>query len=1154
MTPPPVALVARAPPPDRPQTHNTEINATQLDLVGEVLDPRDTGVMDMLVFATHLSASARRLESALHTKLFASVEAHGGIGFFSGYAQAESRLLSYNAMMMLCDDLETGITSEELVLLFSSLDASDSGHIPLDVLVYSMVAAWSATTARIWMHVRKSPLGQLRGEQAARVLTMGKSWVAYPEFAAGLAEHGIELPDEDLLLLLVQLGSSIDGVVHAADFANQMDHEMALALHGAYAKIEAVLGNEGVTMDEALQKLDERGAGMITHHQLVEFLHTLDIGLPNEDLTLVLARLDPRNEGKIEVAGFKADVAAHSAAEVAWAKTSDALGPSGGAQLSAFVGDGSALATPALLAALRQLGIDLSDGEFECVLRDLDPRGTRYAKVEAVVLLVRAHRERVTHTVWLKVLADVASGADALQAVAEAPPYAKAVFSYEQLLAGLVTAKKIKLSESEVRTLLLALDPSDTGSVRAGSLEHEVQRAKAAARGGDYKEVVGSARVNVMQTLEAAQKELQTLNAKPLHSEGEKLRVGELTQHVKLLEAIIRNHNKWQKEVAVLSGKPKPDAMERSRLEEVQRHLRQTLEAIKQSCMLQGELTSMTAKGALSEAERAKMAAMRNQARDLSDQIGRVLKLQTDLGMLNTKAIAKSGLTEAEAARRVTLRENLEPVAAEVRVADRRRAETQEEATKRAGDEAKAKRLRVEQLWKELSLHMRRRDISAKKLYRQFDESGSGELSYWEFFKGVQSIGISFDEEDTDLLMADVDVAGAGVVPYDAFYGKLKALDPAKIAKAKAAKEAKEAAAAAAPADGAGGILEMIFGGTAPAAEEETKEEPSEEEEEEEDAVVAAKGANLLEAGTPVMAQHSTGDYFRATVVKDNGNGTCDVQFVLASLGRDAAKSKKVIRSLAQEEELRALWLEVSRAVGRRGAAELRTKADFAGLLSHEALVAWLEAREMDAFSEHDKFVLLADVDPMHSGAVPVVRFLEKLEHFRARAKILGLTVYHRHDKEVVHEESGDEGEEDQGAGGGGDRLSASSKGPAAGSGGANVTAASTARMGELEALIFAMAKRQQELALALSASEARTASLNAAVQSIKDEPVLGGEPLLGSAGPGGLVIMPDTKDGQVMWLNKTTGMRFVRQDGSEPEKSKKKKKKKRALEPEDMV
>jgi hypothetical protein len=307
------------------------------------------------------------------------------------------------------------------------------------------------------------------------------------------------------------------------------------------------------------------------------------------------------------------------------------------------------------------------------------------------------------------------------------------------------------------------------------------------------------------------------------------------------------------------------------------------------------------------------------------------------------------------------------------------------------------------------------------------------------------------------------------------------------------------------------------------------------------------------------MAMHATGDYFRATVAKDHGNGTCDVQFVLASLGRDPATPKKKIRSLAQEEELRALWLEVSRAVGRKGALELRSKADFAGMISHDALVKWLEvSRELEALSEHDKYVLLADVDPLHAGSVAVTRFLEKLEHFRARAKILGLTIFHRHDKEAARDESDDEGTE-AASDAKGPSTNAKPGGPAVADfgGGSVVSAAASARMGELEALIFAMAKRQQELALALSASEARTASLNAAVQTIKDETAFGGEPLLGHGSKeGGLVIMPDTKDGQVMWLNKNTGMRFVRADASAPadKKAPKKKKKVKKPNPEDMV
>lgn len=1140
------------------RSHDAEVTARQLDLVGELLDPLETGVMDIEKLASNLSSSARRLEATLLTKLFAAVEAHGGTSFFDGYAHAESRLISYNAMQMLCDDLDTGISSEELVLLFSSLDTNDNGHVPLDVLIYSMVSAWSATTTRIWLQVRKSPLGQLRGEQAARVLCMNKAWVSYPDFASGLAENGIDLSDEDLLLLMVQLGSTVDGVVHAVDFANAMDHEMSLALHSAYSKITSVLGMDNIILEDALAKLDERENGYINHTQLVEFLHTFDIGLANEDLTMILARLDSENQGRIDIPSFIKDVNNHIQRNEAWAKISESLGPSGGAQLATFVGESTALATSALLAAFRQLGIDLTDEEFELCLQDLDPRHTQYCKVEEVVLLIRAHRERVTFSAWLKVISEFPTGHDAVISVVEAAQGAKVVFTYEQIMAGLVNKCSIPVSEAEVRTLLLSLDPNDTGAVRASALEHGFESALATKHKGDYKEVASSSRVNVMQVLEDAQKELTALNAKPLHSEDEKIRIHEMTQHCKLLESTIKQYNKVQKELAVLSGKRKAADYEKARLEEVQRHSRMNIESVRQMSKIQAELTKLTGIGALGEQEKLRLATLRKQAREVNDMVGRSIKLQIDLAALNVRAIAKSGLSEAELARRTVLRENLEPLATEIRLAETKRDENLDSAVKRANIEAEGKSKKVVQLWKDLAEHMRRRHITAKKLYRQFDESGSGELNYWDFFKGIQSIGIIFDEDDTDLLMADIDKEETGIVSLAKFSEKLKDQDPQRqvrrAAKLQALKEKKQR-----KLEKEASVTNAFFSffGTPPDEDsgdddDEVLKTSSEEEEEEEEEEVEVKSNNkgntghVLEAGTPVMAMHTTGDYFRATVVKDNLDGTCEVQFVLATLGRDMKLSKKKVRSLAQEEEVRQLWLQVSRTVGRRGGTELRSKTDFGGNISHEALMAWLESRDLGEISEHEKYVFLADIDPLHTGVVHAVRFLEKLEHFRARAKLMNLTVFHRHDKETLHEDEEEEEEEHAGQGvemsaGANKSLAGASDVPTS----AVMSAASQSRMTDIEALIFAMAKRQQELALALSASEARTASLNAAVQSIKDEPVYGGEPLLGAqsnAAPGGLYIMPDAKDGQLTWLNKNTGMRFVRQDIAAIDVKKKKK------------
>ena len=91
----------------------------------------------------------------------------------------------------------------------------------------------------------------------------------------------------------------------------------------------------------------------------------------------------------------------------------------------------------------------------------------------------------------------------------------------------------------------------------------------------------------------------------------------------------------------------------------------------------------------------------------------------------------------------------------------------------------------------------------------------------------------------------------------------------------------------------------------------------------------------------------------RATVVRDRGNGTVDVQWTLGLLGSESAKSKKEVRSLRRGDEVGALWLRVSRALGRHGAADLlpakadktlsQTRAvDSAGKMSHGGLMAWL--------------------------------------------------------------------------------------------------------------------------------------------------------------------------------------------------------------------
>ena len=372
--------------------------------MGEILDKLDLGIIDMALLSSNLSASARRQLTSLLTKFYALVETRGGVNFFSAYSHGDSRLLSYHSLEMICDDLKSGVNSDELTLIFTHLDTQDSGYISLDALTYSMVAAWRASTRRIWLEIRKSALGQLKGEQAARVLTEGRSWVAYPDFTAALGDNGINLVEEDVMLLLVQLGSSIEGVVHGLDFGAEMDDQVSLATTAAYARILGVLSMENVSLKDSLEALDSHWTGSITQVQFVEFLRTLDIRLSAEDLELIIVRLeDVQNSGRIRVVSFLEDVAVHTKSEKIWSKISDTLGPSGGAQLEAFLGEGTAMANSTMLAALRQLGIDLTDQEFEWMVSVVDPRGTKYVEVEKFVQYVQAYRERIIDVVWLKV-------------------------------------------------------------------------------------------------------------------------------------------------------------------------------------------------------------------------------------------------------------------------------------------------------------------------------------------------------------------------------------------------------------------------------------------------------------------------------------------------------------------------------------------------------------------------------------------------------------------------------------------------------------------------------------------------------------------------------------------------------------------------------
>ena len=130
------------------------------------------------------------------------------------------------------------------------------------------------------------------------------------------------------------------------DFASQMDDHI-FAPNAIYAHIHGVLSMEDVSLKESLAALDARSTGYITHAQIIELLRTFEITLTNEDLAMLLARLDKEGDDNISVETFTKDMLLTLVQRV---QNRDSLGPSGGTQLEAFLGEGSALATSAVLA------------------------------------------------------------------------------------------------------------------------------------------------------------------------------------------------------------------------------------------------------------------------------------------------------------------------------------------------------------------------------------------------------------------------------------------------------------------------------------------------------------------------------------------------------------------------------------------------------------------------------------------------------------------------------------------------------------------------------------------------------------------------------------------------------------------------------------
>jgi hypothetical protein len=297
--------------------------------------------------------------------------------------------------------------------------------------------------------------------------------------------------------------------------------------------------------------------------------------------------------------------------------------------------------------------------------------------------------------------------------------------------------------------------------------------------------------------------------------------------------------------------------------------------------------------------------------------------------------------------------------------------------------------------------------------------------------------------------------------------------------------------------------------------------------------------AQALAKGTPLLARHAaTGEWCRAEVVADHGDGTCRVQYAVSWLGAEPRKPKRELVSLRRGRDTLALWLRVSRALGRTASAQ--SAADAGGHLSHAALLAWLSAAAgVGWLDATDRAVLLADLDRRHCGLVAAAHFDRVLARRRARLEASGVEVYgppgppggdargdagplrsslreegkgrarsgkgetgtsedlKEEDEELDTEDEADQVEKGQGVAGtdadDDDAYAAFSSASVMDGAAVAEAAANEARLEQLEVMMLSMAQREQSLALALAESTQQAAGLDAEVYRLRQlHPELG--------------------------------------------------------------
>jgi hypothetical protein len=335
--------------------------------------------------------------------------------------------------------------------------------------------------------------------------------------------------------------------------------------------------------------------------------------------------------------------------------------------------------------------------------------------------------------------------------------------TYENFLKGLNC--NIKPASTELlRSVLLSLDPYETGKVKLSLLEIEVRKL-------------------FRSTHETKQHQSQAADHHSPHG-GSRDDLGDFTM---ALEAY---NNRWRRELTELSAQPKRTEAELLYYNDVTELI--TINSTTLSCL--SEVREEASAHSLNQdgfhLARAKKARALLGSKQLRTNLLTLLELQRDL--INLYLLARgfrlhgSAFPASEEKKRVKLLSRLRKYRDDMLLLVKVVGENGEAEVTLEADTPEAQAIAAtavwrtrasDRLWAEFAGQLRTTsnkminnvasfDGGYSLLQRQFQsmDDGSGEVTYWEFFEAMRQLGAKMDESESDLMVQALDATGSGKI------------------------------------------------------------------------------------------------------------------------------------------------------------------------------------------------------------------------------------------------------------------------------------------------------------------------------------------------------------------------------------------------------